>query len=95
MGRRRRRRKILRRPKPKIPSIFECPACGVQAVVIEMKPKEGIAIVKCGNCGLGDTISINPSTEPVDVYAEFVDKYHSGALEESEQIEEVLEEAPE
>jgi len=54
-----------------------CPSCGAQAVRIEMKKEEGIAIVQCGNCGLSDTIKITPLSEPVDVYGEFIDRYYA------------------
>ncbi|MHA1834611.1 MAG: transcription elongation factor 1 family protein [Candidatus Baldrarchaeia archaeon] len=77
MGRRRKRRKVVRRVIRRLPTIFECPSCGAQAVRIEMKKEEGIAIVQCGNCGLSDTIKITPLSEPVDVYGEFIDRYYA------------------
>jgi|Deesub1362B_J571_1020462.scaffolds.fasta_scaffold03610_5 transcription elongation factor Elf1 len=77
MGRRRRRKKVIRRVIRRLPSIFECPSCGAQAIRIEMKKEEGIATIQCGSCGLTDTIRITPLSEPVDVYGEFIDKYYA------------------
>ncbi|MHA1208772.1 MAG: hypothetical protein ACTSRF_06010 [Candidatus Freyarchaeota archaeon] len=50
MGRRR-RRKVLRRPERKIPTIFTCPSCGEESVKVEINKNEGYAIVGCGACG--------------------------------------------
>jgi len=82
MGRRRRRKKVVRRVIRRLPKIFECPSCGAQAIRIEIKKEEGIATIKCGSCGLTDTLRITPLSEPVDVYGEFIDKYY--AMIESE-----------
>ncbi|MFX0096661.1 MAG: hypothetical protein ACFE7E_02750 [Candidatus Hodarchaeota archaeon] len=69
MGRRR-RKKIVTRPKPKIPSIFACPACGKQAVRVEMFKVQGVADIRCSNCGLEEKSPIHDLSEPVDVYGD-------------------------
>ena len=71
MGRRR-RKKIVTRPRPKIPSIFACPACGKQAVRVEMVKVSGVADIRCSNCGLEEKSPIHDLSEPVDVYGDLV-----------------------
>ncbi len=72
MGRRR-RKTTPRRPIRTIPSIFNCPKCGRNAVRVELNRNIGQATIHCGNCDVQATIAITPLTEPVDVYGEFVD----------------------
>jgi transcription elongation factor Elf1 len=74
MGRRR-RKTTPRRPIRTIPSIFNCPKCGRNAVRVELNRNIGQSTIHCGNCDIQATIAINPLTEPVDVYGEFVDIY--------------------
>ncbi len=73
MGRRR-RRQIIRKPKPKIPEFFICPVCGRQGVMVTMDKKKQKAYVKCAYCDLEEEVSIKPRYEPVDAYAKVVDK---------------------
>jgi transcription elongation factor Elf1 len=36
-----------------------------------------MATVKCGSCGIEMTIDeVNPLTEPVDIYGNFIDKFY-------------------
>lgn len=72
MGRRR-RKTTPRRPIRTIPSIFNCPRCGRNAVRVELNKNKGKATIHCGNCDIQATVAITPLTEPVDVYGEFVD----------------------
>jgi len=81
MGRRR-RRKVLRRPERKIPTIFTCPSCGEESVKVEINKNEGYAIVGCGACGVKKKVKINKLTEPVDAYSEFVDSFYEEEEEE-------------
>ncbi|MGQ4914507.1 MAG: hypothetical protein ACP6IU_07105 [Candidatus Asgardarchaeia archaeon] len=88
MGRRRKGRKIEKRVKPKLPTVFECPNCGHRSVYVEMNKKEGFAIVSCGSCGLTAQVKIYEISEPVDAYGDFVDKYYAGEIDvESSEIE--------
>ena len=78
-GRRKRRKQLLLRPKPKIPNTFECPRCGKVAITIEIK--NGIAKVKCGNCGLEDEFEVPPIFDAANAYGKFIDRYYEGKVE--------------
>ncbi len=77
MGRRR-RKTAVRRPVRTIPTIFNCPRCGRNAVRIEIDRAAGEATVHCGNCDCQAKLLVSALTEPVDVYGEFVDLCASG-----------------
>lgn len=92
MGRRSRKR-FKRRIKPvrRLPRIFQCPACGLPTLTIEMKTyvtedgeERKTAIIKCYNpeCGLRATLSNLPSIySEVDAYAKFLDAFNEGTIE--------------
>ncbi len=75
MGRRKSRRKIRLRPKKKIPSIFQCPRCGVTAVSVNIDKKNGVVSVACGACKLRYTFEYEEIFQPVDYYGKFVDAF--------------------
>ncbi len=83
MGRRR-RQKVRRRPQKKIPDVYDCPTCGNTAIRIVVYKDNGMATVTCGSCGLEMVIeSINPLTEAVDVYGDFIDQYYAARKAEA------------
>ncbi len=94
MGRRRKGRKIEKRVKPKLPEVFDCPNCGHKSIYIKINRKEGTAYVSCGYCKISYITRINPLTEAVDVYGEFLDKYYAGEIEEKEISSEEKKEEP-
>ena len=73
----RRRRKIVKLPKKKLPKIFQCPACGEESINIKIIKNSNIAEVKCGKCGIVENISSSPSDEPIDIYCKFTDKLYT------------------
>ena len=91
MGRKK-RRKVQTRPKPTLPTIFECPECSEVAVRIEIayhtvdggNKEIGTATVTCGNCRLSREIyNVKKIEEAVDVYGNFLDQFY----EEDEEAE--------
>ncbi|MFQ5710585.1 MAG: hypothetical protein ACE5GD_02270 [Candidatus Geothermarchaeales archaeon] len=80
MGRRRRKR-IIKTIKRTIPSIFNCPNCGAQAVIVKIDRSHLSAMVTCGYCNLMWNTEIRTFEERVDVYSRFVDAFLEGELE--------------
>ena len=74
MGRRRRR--IVKVVKKKLPSVFSCPSCGEEAVRVVMSRSKGKAIVQCAACGLKQEVGTSPSDQMVDVYCRFTDQFY-------------------
>jgi len=71
---RRKRRKVIRKVKKKIPTIFICPRCGRYSVSVNVEEDE--VIVSCGICELSFIFLYDPVFQPIDYYGKFVDKYY-------------------
>ncbi len=50
MGRRR-RTKVARRPRPKLPTIFDCPICAKKALSVTFQKEPNSFDIRCTNCG--------------------------------------------
>ena len=86
MGRRRRR--VVKVVKKKLPSVFTCPQCGEEAIRVKLPQGAGLAIVQCGSCGLKREFEAAPSSQVVDIYCMFTDTFYAKdrpPVEKSEQ----------
>ncbi len=74
MGRRRRR--VIRIVKKKLPTVFVCPRCGEEAVRVTIAKDTGHATVLCALCNLKDDFPANPAAQAIDVYSYFQDRFY-------------------
>ncbi len=77
----RRRRKIIRMPKKKLPRVFLCPKCSQKSMrveIVEDEKGEKKAIVRCGNvdCGFTKEVHIKPFFKEIDAYCQFIDEFY-------------------
>jgi transcription elongation factor Elf1 len=77
----RRRKKIVKLPKKKLPIIFLCPACGERSVNIQIARKTNTAMVRCGKCGIEKDVLISPIEQPIDAYCKFTDGFYASSME--------------
>ena len=74
MGRRRRR--VIRIVKKKLPTVFTCPRCGEEAVRVTIDKQTGNATVLCALCQLKDEFPAHPQAQMIDVYSYFTDRFY-------------------
>jgi len=88
MGRRRRR--IVKVVKKKLPSVFTCPQCGEEGIRVKLPQGEGVAVVQCGSCGLRREFEATPSSQVVDIYCTFTDTFYAKHEPASERARQAL-----
>ncbi len=74
MGRRRRR--VIRIVKKKLPTVFTCPRCGEEAVRVTIDKQTGHTTVLCALCQLKDEFPAHPAAQMIDVYSYFTDRFY-------------------
>ena len=79
MGRRR-RKKVIKIVKPKIPDVFTCPICGSKSLNVTIEKKEKIGRVICGSCGVSWSTELSGFEERIDVYHKFFDAFSEGNI---------------
>src|SRR5207253_4260791 len=72
----RRRRRVVRIVKKKLPTVFTCPRCGEEAVRVTIDKQTGHATVLCALCQLKDEFPAHPQAQAIDVYSYFTDRFY-------------------
>jgi len=76
LGLGRRRRRVVRIVKKKLPTVFTCPRCGEEAVRVTIDKQTGHATVLCALCQLKDEFPAHPAAQMIDVYSYFTDRFY-------------------
>ncbi|HLE64663.1 MAG TPA: hypothetical protein VI816_00895, partial [Candidatus Bathyarchaeia archaeon] len=74
MGRRRRR--VIRIVKKRLPTVFVCPKCGEESVRVTIAKDTGKATVLCALCNLKDEFQAHPAAQMIDLYSYFTDRFY-------------------
>lgn len=75
MGRRRRR--VIKIVKKKLPTVFTCPVCSEDGMKVTLPKGAGLATVHCAACGAKDEFEVSRGTQMIDVYCKFTDKFYA------------------
>ena len=79
----RRRKKVVRIPKKRLPKFFSCPMCGKETVKVEIFREEGRAVAGCSSCGLQEEFQVKPAQGEVDVYCMLTDSVYGSSKKPS------------
>jgi transcription elongation factor Elf1 len=79
----RRRKKVVRIPKKRLPKFFSCPRCGKETVRVEIFREEGRAVAGCSSCGLQEEFQVKPAQGEVDVYCMLTDSVYGSSRQPS------------
>ena len=77
----RRKRRVVKIVKKRLPTVFSCPNCGAEAIRVTALKGSNRAIIQCGACELKDEMNFLPSEKKIDIYCKFTDKFHSSTEE--------------
>ena len=72
----RRRKKVVKGVRRKLPEYFLCPGCGKNTIKVFINKKNKEAFLICGSCELRWEVAISNIVEPVDIYCNFVDQFY-------------------
>jgi len=72
----RKRQKVVKYVKKRLPKQYLCPSCGMNTVGVILHEEEGYARIVCSKCSLKEQVPIPENTDPVDAYCIFVDQYY-------------------
>ncbi len=75
----RRRKKVVRIPKKRLPKFFSCPRCGKETVSVELFRDENRASVGCSSCGLQKEFLAKPAQGEVDIYCMLTDSIYGSS----------------
>eukprot|EP01041_Mallomonas_annulata_P003109 gene3109-6112_t len=79
MGRRKKAaKKVVKKKKAEVPTVFKCPFCNHEAAVeCKLDMKNRIGDVSCRICGSAYQTTITYLSAPVDVFHEWVDAFEA------------------
>ncbi len=77
MGRRKRR--VIKVFKRKLPKILACPRCGNISLIVD-RVTDDLVNIKCGTCHLLYSYPASKEKEYIDTYNEFIDKINRGEI---------------
>jgi len=80
----RKRQKVVRYTRSRLPKKYLCPNCGKNTVQVVVREDQEVARIICSNCSLRREVSILGETAPIDAYCKFVDQFY-GVEEPQEQ----------
>jgi transcription elongation factor Elf1 len=72
----RRRKKVVRIPKKRLPKFFSCPKCGKETVRVEIFRENSCAVAGCSSCGFQEEFQVKPAQSEVDVYCMLTDRVY-------------------
>src|SRR2546430_10462262 len=72
----RRRRRVVRIVKKKLPTVFTCPRCGEEVVRVTIDKQTGHTTVLCALCQLKDEFPAHPAAQMIDVYSYSADRFY-------------------
>ncbi|MEM3881377.1 MAG: hypothetical protein ACPLIG_06670 [Candidatus Bathyarchaeales archaeon] len=75
----RRRKKVVRIPKKRLPKFFSCPKCGKETVSVEIFRDQERAVAGCSSCGFQEEFQVKPAQSEVDVYCMLTDRIYSNS----------------
>jgi len=73
----RKRQKVIKVMKRKLPELFMCPKCGKNTMKVNVDRKHGTTLVVCGDCGLKEEFHTADRVEPIDIYCIFIDQFYA------------------
>jgi transcription elongation factor Elf1 len=79
----RRRKKVIRIPKKRLPKFFSCPKCGKETVQVELYREERRAVAGCSSCGFREDFTVKPAQGEVDVYCMLTDRVYGSSRKQS------------
>ena len=85
MGKRKSSRKVQKAvQKPKLDKVFDCPFCNhTKTVEVKFTWKEKIGSISCRVCAASWQTTITHLSEPIDLYADWIDACEQQKLKDS------------
>ncbi|KAJ2391181.1 hypothetical protein GGI23_005468 [Coemansia sp. RSA 2559] len=88
MGKRKSSRKVVKKERPKLETVFPCLFCNHEKTIqVAMDKEHKVGNLKCKICGATYQAAINHLSEPVDVYGEWIDACEEAKQRELEELD--------